>query len=154
MGIPVVRTKLMAFALSGFMAGYAGVCLAFAIQRFNNTTTFTPATSIHIITVVVIGGLGSVAGAILGAIYLIGLPAIFGTDSTIQFLTGGIGVVVFVLYLPGGLAEVMRRAGDLAADGWRWLRDRPGSASTPGSPGDAALESVTLDDAASGGAAP
>ena len=41
MGIPVVRTKLLAFALSGFMAGYAGVCLAFATERFS-TATFDP----------------------------------------------------------------------------------------------------------------
>ncbi len=41
MGITVVRTKLLAFALSGFMAGYAGVCLAFASERFS-TDTFDP----------------------------------------------------------------------------------------------------------------
>ncbi len=35
MGIPVLRTKLLAFGLSGFMAGYAGVCLAFATERFS-----------------------------------------------------------------------------------------------------------------------
>jgi ABC-type branched-subunit amino acid transport system permease subunit len=129
MGVPVVRTKLLAFALSGFMAGYAGVCLAFASQRFN-TTTFAPSTSILLIVMVVIGGLGSVPGALLGAIYLVGLPAIFGTDSTIQFLTSGIGVVVFVLYLPGGLAEVMRNGGDLATSGVRWLMNRPGPSGT------------------------
>ena len=42
-----------------------------------------------------------------------GLPAIFGTTSTIQFLTSGVGLLVFILYLPGGLAEVMHRFGDL-----------------------------------------
>ncbi len=125
MGVPVVRTKLLAFALSGFIAGYAGVCLAFADQRFN-TLTFKPVFSIQVVEMVVVGGLGSVAGAILGAIYLQGLAAVFGTNSTIQFLTGGIGVVVFVLFLPGGLAEIMHRCGDLAAEGWRWLRSRAG----------------------------
>ena len=59
MGIPIVRTKLLAFALSGFMAGYAGVCLAFADERFS-TTTFDPSVSILIVSMVVIGGLGSV----------------------------------------------------------------------------------------------
>ena len=49
---------------------------------------------------VVIGGLGSVSGAVLGAIYLVGLTAIFGTSSTIEFLTSGIGVIAFILYLP------------------------------------------------------
>lgn len=131
MGIPVVRTKLLAFALSGFMAGYAGVCLAFATQRFT-TTTFAPTYSILVVSMVVIGGLGSVSGAVLGALYLVGLPAIFGTTSTIQFLTSGFGLLAFVLYLPGGLAEVLRRAGDLATDGVRWLLERPGAPAPPG----------------------
>ena len=69
MGIPVLRTKLLAFGLSGFMAGYAGVCLAFATQRFG-TETFDPTISFLIISMIVIGGLGSISGAILGALYL------------------------------------------------------------------------------------
>ena len=88
MGIPVLRTKLLAFGLSGFMAGYAGVCLAFATQRFS-TETFDPTVSFIIISMVVIGGLGSIPGAVLGALYLEGLPAIFGANPTIQFLTSG-----------------------------------------------------------------
>ena len=112
-GVPVVRTKLLAFALSGFMAGYAGVCLAFATERFS-TTTFDPSYSILVISMVVVGGLGSVSGAILGAVYLVGLPAIFGTTPTVEFLTSGLGLLAFILYLPGGLAEVLHRFGDLA----------------------------------------
>ena len=73
LGIPLARTKLLAFALSGFIAGYAGVCLAFATERFS-TTTFDPTFSILVVSMVVIGGLGSIAGAVLGALYLVGLP--------------------------------------------------------------------------------
>jgi len=83
MGIPVVRTKLLAFALSGFMAGYAGVCFAFATERFS-TDTFAPTVSILVVSMVVIGGLDSIAGALLGAVYLVGLPAVFGTTPTIR----------------------------------------------------------------------
>ena len=100
MGIPVLRTKLMAFGLSGFMAGYAGACLAFATQRFS-TATFDPTISFIIISMVVIGGLGSIPGAVLGALYLEGLPALFGANPTIQFLTSGLGLIAFILYLPG-----------------------------------------------------
>jgi ABC-type branched-subunit amino acid transport system permease subunit len=124
MGIPVVRTKLLAFALSGFLAGYAGVCFAFATERFS-TSTFDPAFSILVISMVVIGGLGSIPGAVLGALYLVGLPAIFGTTSTIQFLTSGFGLIAFILYLPGGLAEIMHRVGDLVTAGYIRLRDGP-----------------------------
>ncbi len=73
MGIPLARTKLLAFALSGFIAGYAGVCLAFATERFS-TATFDPTFSILVVSMVVIGGLGSIDGAVLGAIYLVGHP--------------------------------------------------------------------------------
>jgi ABC-type branched-subunit amino acid transport system permease subunit len=115
-GIPVVRTKLMAFALSGFIAGYAGVCFAFATERFS-TDTFDANVSILIVSMVVIGGLDSIPGALLGAIYLVGLPAIFGTTTAIMFMTSGIGLMAFILYLPGGMAELMHRLGDLATAG-------------------------------------
>jgi ABC-type branched-subunit amino acid transport system permease subunit len=116
MGIPIVRTKLLAFALSGFLAGYAGVCLAFATERFG-ASTFDPATSILVVSMVVIGGLGSIPGAVLGAVYLLGLPAIFGATSTVLFLTSGFGLLAFILYLPGGLAEILHRIGDLVTEG-------------------------------------
>jgi ABC-type branched-subunit amino acid transport system permease subunit len=116
MGIPLARTKLLAFALSGFIAGYAGVCLAFATERFS-TATFDPTFSILVVSMVVIGGLGSIDGAVLGAIYLVGVPAIFGTTSTIQFLTSGLGLLAFILYLPGGLSDLLHRFGDLVTMG-------------------------------------
>jgi ABC-type branched-subunit amino acid transport system permease subunit len=125
MGIPLARSKLLAFALSGFIAGYAGVCLAFATERFS-TDTFDPTFSILVVSMVVIGGLGSIDGAVLGAIYLVGLPAIFGTDPTIQFLTSGLGLLAFVLYLPGGLAELLHRFGDLVTLGIEKLGERGG----------------------------
>ncbi len=124
-GIPVVRTKLLAFALSGFMAGYAGVCFAFAMERFGSTT-FAPTVSILAISMVVIGGLDSIVGALMGALYLVGLPAIFGTTPTIQILTSGLGLMAFILYLPGGMAELLHRVGDLVTVSIVKLRARNG----------------------------
>ena len=133
MGIPLARTKLLAFALSGFMAGYAGVCLAFATERFS-TDTFDPSYSILVVSMVVIGGLGSIDGAVLGAIYLVGLPAMFGTTPTIQFLTSGLGLLAFILYLPGGLAELLHRLGDLATSVVERLGQGRGDRVTPHAP--------------------
>jgi ABC-type branched-subunit amino acid transport system permease subunit len=116
MGIPLGRSKLLAFALSGFIAGYAGVCLAFATERIS-TSTFDPAYSVLVVSMVVIGGLGAIDGAVLGAIYLVGLPAMFGTTPTIQFLSSGLGLLVFILYLPGGLADLLHRLADLVTLG-------------------------------------
>ena len=123
MGIPLARTKLLAFALSGFIAGYAGVCLAFATERFSSDT-FDPTFSILVVSMVVIGGLGSIDGAVLGAIYLVGIPAIFGSNPTIQFLTSGLGLLAFILYLPGGLSELMHRLGDVVTLGIEQLMGR------------------------------
>jgi ABC-type branched-subunit amino acid transport system permease subunit len=138
MGIPLARTKLLAFALSGFIAGYAGVCLAFATERYS-TDTFDPSYSILVVSMVVIGGLGSIDGAVLGAIYLVGLPALFGTTPTIQFLTSGLGLLAFILYLPGGLSELLHRLGDLATVGVESLLHRrddgpPDELSAPAAP--------------------
>ena len=134
MGVTVMRTKLLAFALSGFIAGYAGVCLAFASERFS-TDTFDPIFSLTIVSMVVIGGLGSVSGAVLGAAYLQGIPAILGATTTTQLLTSGFGILAFILYLPGGLTEIMHRLGDATADGVDWLLARwhaPPGADGPG----------------------
>jgi ABC-type branched-subunit amino acid transport system permease subunit len=111
MGVRVVRTKLVAFALSGFIAGVAGVCFALVTQRFK-ADAFGASQSILIVSMVIIGGLGSVTGAVLGATYLIGLPAAFGSGPATQLTTSGVGLLVFILYLPGGLATVLTRAGD------------------------------------------
>jgi ABC-type branched-subunit amino acid transport system permease subunit len=139
-GIPVVRTKLLAFALSGFMAGYAGVCLAFATGRFS-TDTFDPTVSILLVSMVVIGGLDSIPGAVMGALYLEGLPAIFGSTSTIELLTSGIGLMAFILYLPGGMAQLLHQFGDLVTAGVVRVRERWQGGSPPvevvdGSPDD------------------
>jgi len=76
-----------------------------------------------VVSMVVIGGLDSIAGAVLGALYLVGLPAIFGSTTSIQFLTSGVGLMAFILYLPGGMAELLHRAADLVTAGVARARD-------------------------------
>jgi hypothetical protein len=83
-------------------------------------------------------------------LYLVGLPAIFGTTPTIQFVTSGIGLIAFILYLPGGLAELMHGAGDLVAAGisWLWARRR----GPPRVDGTAAADRTGIGDAVTAGA--
>src|ERR1039458_826572 len=120
------------------MAGYAGVCLAFATERFS-TSTFDPTFSILVVSMVVIGGLDSIPGALLGAVYLEGLPAIFGSTPTVEFLTSGAGLLAFILYLPGGMAKLLHQFGDLVTAGVEnlraWRRGVP-----PGDPTEAPSE--------------
>jgi ABC-type branched-subunit amino acid transport system ATPase component len=60
----------------------------------------------------VIGGLGSVMGAVLGAIWVIGLPALFGDSPQVSLATSGIGLLVLLMYFPGGLIELVHRLRD------------------------------------------
>jgi len=56
---------------------------------------------------VVIGGLASVTGAVLGALFVVGIPVLFGNNSNVALLTGGAGILAVVLFFPGGLAQVL-----------------------------------------------
>lgn len=105
-GISATGARLVAFALSGFMAACAGVVFAYAQQRYTSTS-FSPDNSFTMLTMVVIGGLGSIPGAILGACFVFGLPVLFqGTQLSqlVQFLFGGVGGLFFLLFIPRGIA--------------------------------------------------
>ena len=58
------------------------------------------------ISIVVIGGLSSVAGAVLGAFLVVGLPKLFDDSVEIGLLTSGAGLLILLLYFPGGLVQV------------------------------------------------
>jgi ABC-type branched-subunit amino acid transport system ATPase component/ABC-type branched-subunit amino acid transport system permease subunit len=103
--------KLTAFALGGGLAALAGGLLA-GLDIQVGTTTFGPQISLQIVAMVVIGGLGSVPGALLGAVYVVGLPALWNDSPTVGLLTSGIGLLLLLLYLPGGLIEVVHRTRD------------------------------------------
>jgi branched-chain amino acid transport system permease protein len=101
-GVNLVRAKLTAFAISGFMAAFAGG-LYVHHQQALQVTAFGPGQSLLLFTMVVVGGLGSVAGAILGAIFIRGvdwfLPGAAG------FLAGGVGLLLVLWAIPGGLGS-------------------------------------------------
>jgi branched-chain amino acid transport system permease protein len=108
-GIDLVRVRVGAFAISGALASFAGVLLAFA-QRGAQSQTFTPGFSVRLFLMVVIGGLGSVAGPLIGALYL-GALQLAGT-SVIAPVTNlladpGLGAVVLLLLAPGGVGQLV-----------------------------------------------
>jgi ABC-type branched-subunit amino acid transport system ATPase component/ABC-type branched-subunit amino acid transport system permease subunit len=101
------RTKLLAFALAGGLAGLAGAMLAASIQNVPLTERiFQVDDSLRLVAMVVIGGLGSVAGPVLGALWVVGLPAFFPGNTTIPLLTSSVGLLILLLYFPGGLVQV------------------------------------------------
>ena len=111
------HTKLRAFALAGGIAALGGALLAANIQSVPTTRYFTVADSLLLVAMVVIGGLGSVAGAILGAIWVIGLPAFFPDNDVVPLLTSSVGLLVLLLYFPGGLVQIGHGLRD-AIVGW------------------------------------
>ncbi|MGI8626747.1 MAG: branched-chain amino acid ABC transporter permease [Geodermatophilaceae bacterium] len=124
MGVGVARYKAYAFVLSSLYAGLAGVMLALVLRP--TPESFGLVLSISYLAMIVIGGLGSVVGAVVGATFVTALPAIFqqysdlfpflaqpgtgGLDASTlaKFLYGG-AVVVVLLVEPGGLGAVGRR---------------------------------------------
>lgn len=114
--------KLATFAMSAGIAALAGGLLAGLRVSFG-AGAFGPALSLQMVSLVIIGGLGSVPGAVIGALYVVGLPALFGDSTEVALMTSGIGLLLLLLYLPGGLVSLVFRARDSLLD---WLATRVG----------------------------
>ena len=113
-GISATGARLVGFALAGFMAAVAGVVFAYAHQRYV-ATDFSPDDSFNVLTMVVIGGLGSLPGAILGAVFVFGIPVLAKGSELSQlfsFLFGGVGGLLFLMFVPRGVAGVVYSARD------------------------------------------
>ena len=113
MGIHLAYYKTLSFALSAALAGVAGALYAHQLQ-FISPDQFNILQSIDLLLMIVIGGLGSVHGVFLGAIFLITmpqaiaivkdyLPAFIGQAPGLQGLVYGVVLVAFVLFEPMGL---------------------------------------------------
>jgi ABC-type branched-subunit amino acid transport system ATPase component/ABC-type branched-subunit amino acid transport system permease subunit len=106
------RAKLAAFAVSGGIAALAGCLLVTSKSGFEPQTEFVPLASINVVAMSIIGGLGSIAGSLLGAFWLLGIPALFGYSNFVALLTSGIGLLLLLMYLPGGLVQVFNAVRD------------------------------------------
>lgn len=125
MGVPVARYRSMAFVVSSMYAGLAGVLLALVFGRMI-PEYFGLALSIDYLAMIVIGGLGSVGGAVAGAVFVTVLPQLFahyaaslplvvasggdgvGPTEAARYLYGA-AIVLVLLFAPGGLAGLARK---------------------------------------------
>ena len=124
------RAKLTAFALAGGLAGFGGALLGGMVQNIRFAEVlFTVEDSLRVVGMAVIGGLGSVTGAVLGAVWVEGMPAFFGDNELVPLLTSSIGLLIIIMYLPGGFIQVVYGARDGLLS---WLESRmpPVEAST------------------------
>ncbi|HEX2051239.1 MAG TPA: branched-chain amino acid ABC transporter permease [Actinomycetota bacterium] len=123
MGVPVTRMKVMAFAIGASTSGVAGWIYASKLS-YISPNNFQLLASILVLSAVVIGGLGSIAGAVLGAVLVVGLPEIvreladgrkvLGFDvETGRIAIFGLLLIIVMIFRPGGLLAARRRRTEL-----------------------------------------
>lgn len=108
MGIDKTKTKLTAFALGATWAGMVGVLFA-AKTTFINPASFTFIESAMILSIVVLGGMGSIAGVILGALILILTPEYLRALGSYRMLLFGTTMVLMMVFRPQGIVTNVRR---------------------------------------------
>lgn len=121
-GVNAVRTMLSAFAFSGFVAAMAGVVLVHHQHGLSTSiggNPFAPEASLRVFSIAVIGGLGSIPGAIIGTIYVFTIQYYMLPEY--RFLATGFGLLAILLVLPGGLGAGIAEARDA---GLRWVAKR------------------------------
>ncbi|CAN7656750.1 branched-chain amino acid ABC transporter permease [Pararhizobium sp. LjRoot255] len=132
-GVPVLKTKLLAFAISSFIIGVAGVLWAFAYLRTVEPAGFNLDRSFQILFIVIIGGLASIRGAFFGAALIVVFPLLLSRlgafllgdvfnsgvlDMTQRIVLGAL-IILFLILEPDGLVAL-----------WDRVRKRIGAAIT------------------------
>ncbi|HUI47419.1 MAG TPA: ABC transporter permease [Acidimicrobiia bacterium] len=112
-------TLVMAYAVSGFLAGIAGALLVLQ-QHALDADNFDPVAGLRVFAMVVVGGLGSVGGAVVGAIFVKGIEY-FLVQPEWAFLSTGAGLLLVLMILPGGIGAAL---GDARDGVLRWYARR------------------------------
>ncbi|MBU2867551.1 branched-chain amino acid ABC transporter permease [Pacificibacter marinus] len=120
MGINVTVMKIQAFVISSFFAGIAGALWAYT-TGYISPNDFQFSQSILILTMVVVGGLGSLPGALIGALLLIILPEMLRSVGDIRNIIVGVMMFGAILFLPKGLfgeVSALNFARRMLGQGW------------------------------------
>ncbi len=108
LGYPVYRYKLASFALAGALAGFAGYLSAMQFG-FANPELLSWRESGNVLLMLILGGLGSLYGAVVGAFAFVALQEIYSSLTPHWQLLLGATIIALVIFLPGGLASVAGR---------------------------------------------
>jgi len=108
MGIDMARTKLSAYALGAFWAGLVGVIFA-ARNTYINPNSFTFMESALVLSIVVLGGMGSIVGVIIAALVLILMPEYLRAFAEYRMLMFGAVMVLMMIFRPEGLISNVRK---------------------------------------------
>lgn len=104
-GLPVRRYLVTAFVMAGICAGLAGGLFAF-LQRFISPDSFRLDTSFLMVAIIVLGGLGNLTGALLGAAALIVLPEMLRDAAEFRMILFGAVLYLTLRFRPQGIAGV------------------------------------------------
>ena len=110
------RAKLIGFGVAGAIAGFAGGAIGGLFVTIDVNQLFDVGASFDVVAIAVIGGVGSIAGPILGALWVVGLPAIWPDNAVVPLLTSSVGLLMLLMYFPGGLAQIGINARDAVLD--------------------------------------
>jgi branched-chain amino acid transport system permease protein len=114
MGIRLVPTKLKAFAIGAGFASLAGSLFAVQLGSIY-PHSFNLLISINVLALIIVGGMGNIAGVILGALVLVGLPELLREFDEYRLLVYGALLVVMMLRRPAGLLPDAVHRRELAA---------------------------------------
>jgi branched-chain amino acid transport system permease protein len=104
-GVDTTRVKLTAFMIGAIYAGLAG-CLYASSIRFISPDSFSGTQAVLLMTMLIVGGMGSIAGCIIGAVALTILPEALRFLGQWYLVLYGLGVIAVIVLAPGGLASV------------------------------------------------
>ena len=102
LGVNLIQTKLLAYMLGASFAGLSGAIFGTLVGSIF-ASSMVLMVSINVVCLIIVGGMGSIPGVIVGAIALIGLPEAFREFSEYRFLFYGAALIVMMLAKPGGL---------------------------------------------------
>lgn len=107
LGVNVRRTKVIAFTLSAVYAGLAGGVFA-SFSSFIHPDSLGFTTTILVLTMIVVGGLGSIAGAVMGALILGLIQELLRQAPSYQEIIYGVILILFMMYAPKGVAGAIK----------------------------------------------
>ncbi len=105
-GVDIAKYKTIAFAISAFYTGVAGGLFAYLIT-YLSPDAFTLELSIDFIAMIVIGGLGSISGSIIGAVILTGMQQTLAGLQDLQVFIFGLALIVFMILMPRGITGML-----------------------------------------------
>jgi branched-chain amino acid transport system permease protein len=128
-GVHVLRHKLLALAFSAFFMGLAGGMFAFKQISYYPENAFVPFITFEALMITFIGGVGTVAGPVIGGIFFVAVRERLAANLTdVHQVIFGVLFVLVVLLLPGGLLEIWGYVKKWTAFLWRRARDALGAA--------------------------